>query len=136
MARILVCGGRKYGDQDRVNRILDAAVERLGLAELIHGAAPGADSLAAEWARTRGVPARAFPAHWSDIHRPGAVVRRLSSGRLYDAAAGQVRNQRMLDEGRPDIVIAFPGGTGTAGMIRIARAAGVRVIEIGAKENP
>jgi hypothetical protein len=131
MARILVCGGRKYGDQGRVNRILDAAVERLGLTEIIHGAAPGADTLAATWALARGVPARPFPAHWSDTDRPGAVVRRLSSGRLYDAAAGQIRNQRMLDEGRPDIVIAFPGGTGTAGMIRIARATGVRVIEIG-----
>jgi hypothetical protein len=131
VARILVCGGRKYGDRNRVDRILDAAVERLGLTEIIHGAATGADTLADEWARARGIPARDFPAAWSDIDRPGAVVRQSPGGRLYDAAAGQVRNQRMLDEGRPDIVIAFPGGTGTAGMIRIARAAGVRVIEIG-----
>jgi len=35
----------------------------------------------------------------------------------------------MLKDGRPDIVLAFPGGTGTADMMRRARAAGVRVVE-------
>jgi hypothetical protein len=27
--------------------------------------------------------------------------------------AGPLRNQRMLDEGKPDLVVAFPGGGGT-----------------------
>ena len=42
--------------------------------------------------------------------------------------AGPIRNQRMLDEGKPDLVVAFPGGTGTAGMVALACKAGVRVI--------
>ena len=33
----------------------------------------------------------------------------------------------MLAEGKPDLVVAFPGGAGTANMIEQARAAGVRV---------
>ena len=44
--------------------------------------------------------------------------------------AGPIRNQRMIDEGRPDLVVAFPGGTGTADMVERARVAGIRVIEI------
>ena len=44
--------------------------------------------------------------------------------------AGPERNARMLAEGRPDLVVAFPGGTGTADMVRRAKAAGVRVVEV------
>ena len=46
--------------------------------------------------------------------------------------AGPIRNQRMLDEGKPDLVVAFPGGKGTNGMIDLARNAGVRVILVSA----
>jgi hypothetical protein len=41
----------------------------------------------------------------------------------------------MLDEGRPDLMVAFPGRSGTAHMVRIARAAGVEVIEVNAVGN-
>jgi hypothetical protein len=46
-----------------------------------------------------------------------------------DASKG-MRNQQMLDEGRPTLVVAFPGGRGTADMMRRARVAGIEVIEI------
>jgi hypothetical protein len=46
-------------------------------------------------------------------------------------AAGPIRNARMLEEGKPDIVIAFPGGRGTANMIEQAHAAGVEVVQVG-----
>ena len=36
----------------------------------------------------------------------------------------------MLMEGKPDLVVAFPGGAGTANMIKQARKAGVEVIEV------
>lgn len=47
-------------------------------------------------------------------------------------AAGPIRHQRMLDEGMPDLVLALPGGRGTADMVRHATLAGVEVIEVGA----
>jgi hypothetical protein len=37
----------------------------------------------------------------------------------------------MIDEGKPELVIAFPGGSGTADMVRRARAANIPVIEVG-----
>lgn len=52
-------------------------------------------------------------------------------GRPYNAKAGPDRNQRMIDEGRPDLVVAFPGGRGTADMIRRATEAGIEVFRIG-----
>jgi hypothetical protein len=48
----------------------------------------------------------------------------------YGAPAGPIRNKTMLTQGRPDVVLAFPGGTGTADMKRQARRAGVRVVEV------
>jgi hypothetical protein len=81
---------------------------------IIHGCANGADEWADYWADVNNVPHRAFPADWNK----------------HGKAAGPIRNQRMLDEGKPDMVIAFPGGRGTADMVRRARTAGVEVREI------
>jgi hypothetical protein len=50
-------------------------------------------------------------------------------GKAWAGKAGPIRKQQMLDEGKPDLVVAFPGGRGTAHMVRIARAAGIEVIE-------
>jgi hypothetical protein len=81
---------------------------------VIHGAARGADRMAGEWAATAGVPVAEFPADW----------------RRYRRGAGPVRNRQMLVEGRPDLVLAFPGKSGTENMVRQATAAGVPVRRI------
>jgi ABC-type Fe3+-hydroxamate transport system substrate-binding protein len=36
----------------------------------------------------------------------------------------------MLNEGKPDLVIAFPGGKGTQMMINLAESAGIPVVKI------
>lgn len=113
MTRVLVCGGRDYNDYDTVCRVLDDLLEH-GEVTIIHGAARGADSLADRWAAERGVERYGFPARWDEHRR----------------AAGWIRNQEMIDEGCPDLVVAFPGGNGTADMVRRARLAGIHVMEI------
>lgn len=130
MTRVIVCGGRHYYDEVRLYQVLDAARERLGLSFVIEGGASGAAELARSWRLHRGVPGETYKANWGNIWRSGAVVRRRGDGTQYDALAGHVRNQRMIDEGRPDLVIAFPGGRGTADMVRRAEAAGIRVIKV------
>lgn len=110
--RVLVCGGRRFSDRELLFATLDALSPRPDT--LLHGHAIGADSLADEWARARGVAILGFRAQWEK----------------YGKAAGPRRNQRMLDTGRPRVVIAFPGGVGTADMVRRARAAGIEVREI------
>ena len=107
--RLLVCGGRGYDNWPVVRRELDA---NQPVAFLIHGGASGADRLAGKWADVNGVPTIVFPANW----RQGKK-------------AGPMRNQLMIDEGKPDLVIAFPGGRGTDDMVRRARAAGVHVVQ-------
>jgi predicted Rossmann-fold nucleotide-binding protein len=110
--RILVCGGRHYADAVLVALALDTVQKKYGIDIIIHGAAGGADALASAWARGHDIPEDRHPADWLRHNR----------------MAGPIRNQAML-ETKPDAVVAFPGGTGTADMIRRAKAAGVPVWE-------
>lgn len=108
--RILVCGGRDYADECCVSETLLS----LGPTLIIQGNAAGADDIASRWAEANHVPVMPFPADWGTFGRK----------------AGPIRNQRMLDEGKPDLVVAFPGGAGTADMVRRAKKAGVQVVEV------
>jgi hypothetical protein len=110
---VLVCGGRDYNDRDTLFAALDKLHRLRTVREVISGMARGADTLAIHWARANDLPVREFPADW-DRH-----------GRR----AGYIRNQQMLDDGQPDLVVAFPGGKGTAMMIDISRKADVPVWE-------
>jgi hypothetical protein len=111
--RVLVCGGRTYGDRRSVYTCLDGMIPKP--TTIIHGGAHGADMLAHDWAVCHQIPRRVFMADWENQGR----------------AAGPLRNARMLREGQPHLVLAFPGGRGTANMIRQAKDAGVPVIEVG-----
>lgn len=112
--RVLVCGGRNYDCKEQLFAILDRSHDANPISCIIHGAARGADTLAEEWAKRRGVRHMAFPADWE----------------AHGKSAGPRRNKQMLTEGAPDIVIAFAGGRGTEDMKRIARNAGVPVVAI------
>lgn len=113
MNKVLVCGGRDYWDYPEVCRVLDRFHHEWGVAVVIHGSARGADSLAERWAKEREVPYYGVPARW----------------KAYRRRAGPLRNQWMLDNAKPDWIIAFPGGKGTADMIERAEKAGVRRYE-------
>lgn len=106
---VLACGGRNYLDRDRVWLVLDRVHARYAVAMLVHGAARGADTLAADWAADRGVPAKAFLADWN----------------TFGKSAGARRNKEMLNIGKPHLVVAWPGGPGTRHMVGLARVAGV-----------
>lgn len=109
--KILVCGGRDYSNREKLFEILDIWRDCYPKLVIIQGAARGADSLAGEWAKARGVPQEIFPALWD----------------VYGKSAGFRRNEQMLYEGQPDRVLAFAGGKGTQMMVELARKAGVPV---------
>ena len=111
--RVLICGGRNYSNRAALYVALDRLHSEYCFDTVIAGGARGGDTLAVEWARARGIAARVFMAQWDSLGLRGK--------------AGPTRNQRMLDEGRPDLVIAFSGG-GTADMFKKATAAGVWVL--------
>lgn len=121
--KILVCGGREYRDTKRMWSVLSNLIlERYPFGgwpdtsyfTIIGGEARGADSMAKNFAEDMGCKYIGFPADWNK----------------HGKAAGPIRNKQMLAEGEPDLVVAFPGGSGTAHMVRIAVAAGIEVLNI------
>ncbi len=112
--KLLVTGGRDFNDRDFVFACLDRADAKRRIMLLVHGGATGADTLAKEWADARGV-----------CHAPFTVTP--EDWRTHGKAAGPLRNARMLAATAPDGAVAFPGGSGTADMIRRLEAAGVPV---------
>lgn len=112
--RVLICGSRDYDSYDWP---LHAVLDWLGQADeltIIHGAARGVDSQFGELASLRGAEVIEYPAEWGN----------------HGKAAGVRRNIRMLNEGKPDVVIAFVNkplaeSRGTSHMVRIAKAHGI-----------
>jgi predicted polyphosphate/ATP-dependent NAD kinase len=109
--RVLVTGGRKYANRARVYSALDAVHAKHGISLLIEGGARGADRLARDWAKLRRVPHETCEADWD----------------RYGNAAGGIRNSQMLADWKPEAVVAFKGGTGTADMVAKAERARVPV---------
>lgn len=114
----LVCGPRNFDDKALLEDALDRLHAKVGITKIIAGGANGADRMSTNWAWKRGIAWQEFPADWDN----------------HGNAAGPIRNQQMLDEGRPDGVVSaacarFPAGPGTTDMIDRARKAGLTVWE-------
>lgn len=108
---VLVCGGRDYKNTFKVHKTLDELPLKPFL--VIQGGARGADEAAKNWAEMNYVQSLTVPANWP---RDGK-------------SAGVLRNIEMLDW-KPDLVIAFPGGKGTEHMVKVAKKAGIEIMEI------
>jgi hypothetical protein len=112
--RLVVTGGRDYCDTARIFAALDELHARRPITTLIEGEARGLDIRAKAWAQRRGIAVDPYPADWAVLGKD----------------AGPVRNQWMIDLGKPDYGLVFPGGTGTADMRRRLVAAGVPFEEV------
>lgn len=112
----LICGGRGFEDQDMFDDVMSRLSRMWGCPRrIVHGGATGADAMADAWGRRLAIDVIACPADWEQ----------------YGRSAGHLRNTQMLIDHQPNRVIAFPGGRGTADMVRKAKAApGTDVIEI------
>jgi hypothetical protein len=121
--RVLVCGSREWCDKSGVCFILNSIQEEHSSAEIfssfretplviIQGECRGPDTYAKEWAQERSIECLSFPADWSQGKR-----------------AGPERNKKMLQEGKPDLVLAFTDdletSRGTRSMVTLAREAGI-----------
>ena len=105
MVKVLVCGGRDFNDKEMLNNQLNELHRKINISLIIEGVAKGADTLASQWATDHKIANLRFPALWN----------------RHGKAAGPIRNIRMLEDGSPDLVVAFPGGKGTKHMVKMAK---------------
>lgn len=116
MTTVLVCGSRDYADRAHFYNVMDELHRQWRFALVVSGSderRPGADGLAQEWAKSRGIDRCMFPYN-------------STRGR----AGGPHRNRLQYRVTQPRIVVAFPGGNGTASMLDVAhtdKAAGAEV---------
>lgn len=117
---VVVTGGRNYTNYNRICQALDEETGPDGPRFILHGACRGADLLAAQWASFNEVDEIRMPARWSE-----------------GLTAGPERNRRMLKFARELVVpgerlvlVAFPGGYGTASCVREAKWLDIEVKEI------
>ena len=111
----LICGGRNFADPVMFDSAMSDLTGLRGMpAKIVHGGAGGVDSMANHWGQRHALEIACEKAEWN----------------RHGNAAGPIRNQAMLDKHKPNLVVAFPGGRGTADMVTRSRAAGVSVAEI------
>ena len=109
--KILITGGRDYNNSTYLASVLKKLHKEFHITEIIHGDARGADTLAERWGQANNIKTTPYPAKWNK----------------YGKAAGPIRNTEMLIKEKPDLVIAFPGGKGTAHMTNLAETHGFEV---------
>lgn len=128
---VIVTGGRDYPDREAVHRALDLVHALTPIEAVLHGACgatwprvrgpelTGADRWAHEWATERGIDVHPHPANWE----------------RYGKRAGPLRNEQMIEHAgqlsrwqyQRTLVLAAPGGAGTADCVRRARQTGLTV---------
>ena len=110
--RVIVTGGPDFRDRELMHATLDSVKHPITL--LIAGDERGAESMALDWAESHGIEFKEF---YSDYQGHGPAGFRL-------------RNQRMIEHGAPNMVIAFPGGRNTRDIVRRARRLAIDVYTI------
>lgn len=129
--RVLVCGSRDFSDR----KLMEDRLGQLGIQStrisadrilIIHGGARGADRMAGELAGRMGFGCRVLMAQWT-VHDGVCACSRAAPT---CKRAGYRRNVKMLNDGQPDLVLAFYAGKespGTRMMVKLAKDAGVPV---------
>lgn len=116
--RILVTGSRHWADEEACRRAIEAAMGEVPAREctLVHGAAPGADTVCARIGAELGMRVEAHPAQWAK----------------YGRRAGPIRNAEMV-RGGANVCLAFPLGAspGTRHCAGLAAKAGIPVVWAG-----
>lgn len=108
--RLLVCGGRHFDDAALVEYELGRLHQSAPITVIVHGGATKLGAAAETWARRHEIHVVRYPANFS-------------LGRRGDGA----RDSFMLEDGRPEMLLVFPGGRRTADLLRRARAFGARL---------
>lgn len=109
MFKLIIAGTRTFKDYDLLVAKVDRLLSEKGPVQIVSGHAPGADRLAEEYAKNRGMDIRLFHADWY----------------AHQKAAGPIRNEEMAKYS--DGCVCFWDGfsRGTWNMIEMARKYGL-----------
>jgi hypothetical protein len=112
--RIVVCGGRANSARGIVDQELTKLHRRENVTLVSHGCSGAYASAIESWARSQGIAIVRYPPNWE----------------LFGQQAESLRNTFMLQDSRPDLVVAFPGGHATSDLVRRAIIADIAVLKV------
>jgi hypothetical protein len=118
--KTIIAGDREIKDI----KLIEKAVKKSGfdITEVVSGAARGVDTLGEDWAKSKSIPIKRFPADWNNLKADGAVIKVNSYGKKYNVNAGFARNEEMAKYADALIAIQTNGPTsGTQSMIKLAK---------------
>lgn len=110
---VAVTGGRNITDYAYVSYHLDDVQSAFGISKLLYGDAKGVDASAGRWALINCVEKKCFLANWKEQKQ----------------AAGHIRNSAILED-KPDLLLVFEGGKGTANMKQQAIKRNIPLINV------
>lgn len=113
---IAVIGSRGFSDYELLKEYLDKET----ITQVISGGAQGADSLAIDYAKEKGIPWKIHEANWQDITTPPVKVKYHPDGTPYNVLAGVNRNTLIVDD--CDKLICFWDGLSTGSMDSMKKA--------------
>lgn len=99
-----IVGSQNFNRKKLLYQVIDGINEERKITLIISGGAKGADTLAIDYAKDKGIPYKIHKAMWNDLNQPGAVIKQSPYG-SYDAYAGIRRNEYIVDDS--DRVVAF-----------------------------
>lgn len=107
--RILICGSRNWTDKARIRAIIQLLVQTYTNVIIIAGECIGVDLMTKSIALEMNLTYHGYPANWN----------------AHGKAAGPIRNRQMLEEGKPDMIVAFSddiaNSKGTKNMLSISK---------------
>lgn len=109
---VAVTGGRDFNHIDFIYKTMNEVNIKYDVYEYVFGDAHGVDAHVQKWVIENKLNHKKYYADWG----------------FHGKSAGPIRNKQILDECRPNLLIAFPGGRGTANMVIQARRRGVPIM--------
>ena len=125
LMKTIIAGSRNIKS---INMIYEAIKQSCyDITEIVSGTAKGVDKLGEQYAHENNIPVARFPADWSDLSHPDAIIRTNRNNYEYDARAGFRRNMKMAEYADALIAIWDGDSKGTYQMIEYAVEKGLHV---------
>jgi hypothetical protein len=109
--KVIIAGGRDYIFTEFDKAALNALLVDVPITEVVSGCAPGADTCGEQWAISKNIPIKKFPADW----------------KKYGKSAGYKRNKQMAEYA--NVAVLFPGGKGTDLMFSLAKEKNLKIYD-------
>jgi hypothetical protein len=115
--KTIIAGSRTIIDRESVFKILDEL--EFSITEVVCGMASGVDFLGKEWACSKGIFVKEFPADW----------------KAHKLKAGPIRNQQMSDYADTLVLIWDGQSSGSADMLKRAKRDRLKIDQYVLTEN-